>query len=623
MQLLYIWMESDRRRSIINTGYNLGGPFLFSIASKEGGVISLGCKTNDNYINSFYRIESESKALMNLTGIIGKNGSGKTRLVDSIIEIIMYPNRIKDKFILIFYENDELILYHNLMNKLEYSEILKEIKTREIHETRMNSRRIFHSNLSIIHFSNIFDGSNKSWINESPKELEKRGLFDISTNYLFRYPDYSGVTKKHSVDKLKIADLHRQVKFISDIKKINKYFDFNLPSRIRLTPTKLDLNWACENINNSIRSRIMPVVLKVDSAFEDHLNKIESSLRNSIINSGQILFLRTIFYVFIHEVNELFLVKANNNDVSLFINFLEGDLLLDDTLVDPLITVPNWLQHASHFFHHEFENGEKNYKELIKFTVKLIEIWDFLIHSESLMRNNQLSLPTLKFFEFWKSYSFFYSHLPFIDISWRNVSSGENALLNLYSRFYSIRRNVLNKNLIVIIDEGDLYLHPQWQKRFVKTMIEFLNDCFPESNIQLLLTSHSPMLLSDIPSNNVIMLGHSQEKDETFAANIHQLFSHNFFIQDGLMGDFAKEKINEIIHGLLSEQKDHTLYEVAKKLTNQIGEPVIKFKITQLIKAYEEKFNLVNLEDRIEQARKYYYELLQYKQQEENLNDRD
>ena len=33
----------------------------------------------------------------------------------------------------------------------------------------------------------------------------------------------------------------------------------------------------------------------------------------------------------------------------------------------------------------------------------------------------------------------------------------------------------------------------------------------------------------------------------TFGANIHTLLSHGFFMKDGLMGEFAKEKIQSVI----------------------------------------------------------------------------
>jgi hypothetical protein len=87
-----------------------------------------------------------------------------------------------------------------------------------------------------------------------------------------------------------------------------------------------------------------------------------------------------------------------------------------------------------------------------------------------------------------------------------------------------------------------------------------------EKKVHFIITSHSPFVLSDLPKENVIFL----EKDEktgycknvtketnieTFGANIHTLLSHGFFMKDGLMGEFAKEKINKILTYLTRKVK--------------------------------------------------------------------
>ena len=51
--------------------------------------------------------------------------------------------------------------------------------------------------------------------------------------------------------------------------------------------------------------------------------------------------------------------------------------------------------------------------------------------------------------------------------------------------------NPLQGNGIVIIDEAELHLHPQWQR----SLIARLNDTFP--NCQFIYTTHSPLLISD------------------------------------------------------------------------------------------------------------------------------
>ena len=122
------------------------------------------------------------------------------------------------------------------------------------------------------------------------------------------------------------------------------------------------------------------------------------------------------------------------------------------------------------------------------------------------------------------------------------------------------------KSRLILLDEPDNTLHPNWQKEYINLLVTLLKD---KKDIHIIITSHSPFLLSDLPIQNVIFL----EKDEkigncvnvtekmkdfnTFGANIHTLLSHGFFMKDGLMGEFAKDKIQSIIkyHKEISEKE--------------------------------------------------------------------
>ncbi len=53
---------------------------------------------------------------------------------------------------------------------------------------------------------------------------------------------------------------------------------------------------------------------------------------------------------------------------------------------------------------------------------------------------------------------------------------------------------------IVIIDEIDLFLHPEWQRHVVKTLAQ----TFP--NIQFLLTTHSPIVAGTLESQNIFLI---------------------------------------------------------------------------------------------------------------------
>lgn len=64
---------------------------------------------------------------------------------------------------------------------------------------------------------------------------------------------------------------------------------------------------------------------------------------------------------------------------------------------------------------------------------------------------------------------------------------------------------------IVMIDEIDMHLHPIWQQ----SVISSLQDAFP--NIQFIVTTHSPQVLSTVPKECIRVLGKNSEGDDIAA----------------------------------------------------------------------------------------------------------
>ncbi|MCU0392858.1 MAG: ATP-binding protein [Thermoflexibacter sp.] len=184
----------------------------------------------------------------------------------------------------------------------------------------------------------------------------------------------------------------------------------------------------------------------------------------------------------------------------------------------------------------------------------------------------------------------------YIDYQWDIVlSSGEKALLSLFSNFYDFEsqnptRLPLKNYFTILIDEGELGMHPQWQKQYLQNILTVLPQIFKDKKLQFILTSHSPFLVSDLPKDHIIFLEKGEdgtcqvknslnEMKQTFGANIHTLLTDSFFMTGGLMGEFAKEKIQHLINYLNRENLDSCEIktdEQAQKYLNIIGEPIIK-----------------------------------------------
>jgi energy-coupling factor transporter ATP-binding protein EcfA2 len=167
-----------------------------------------------------------------------------------------------------------------------------------------------------------------------------------------------------------------------------------------------------------------------------------------------------------------------------------------------------------------------------------------------------------------------------------SLSSGQTFLLcyvGYIIKYIEYCKNNNKTSCTIIIDECETSLHPNWQKESVKFFIDAIKSEIEDNfKINLIFTSHSPFILSDIPKENVIFLDKFHEKEtknkypkldtkdlkigncinvskhielKTFGANIHTLLSNGFFMSDGLMGEFAKSKITEI-KDFYNENKD-------------------------------------------------------------------
>ena len=186
-------------------------------------------------------------------------------------------------------------------------------------------------------------------------------------------------------------------------------------------------------------------------------------------------------------------------------------------------------------------------------------------------------------------------------------------------------------DLLFLIDEAELALHPAWQRRFIDVFTEFIAEKFINRKTQILLTSHSPFILSDLPPHCVILLRRSVDKavtidsliehKETFGANIHELFTDSFFLEDGLIGEFSRKKIEQLIMDIKNEQAPISVekYDVDyKKRVDILGEQFIKTKILELIASKAE----LNAVDEIIEHRRSELEILNQirKQKEDDQN---
>lgn len=208
------------------------------------------------------------------------------------------------------------------------------------------------------------------------------------------------------------------------------------------------------------------------------------------------------------------------------------------------------------------------------------------------------------------------------------MSSGEQQyLFNINTILYHINniKSIKNESknpkvkkyseINIILDEIELYYHPQYQKNFVKDIVNSINELDESGEVKsfnILFLTHSPFILSDIPNSNVLRIEDGEpvdkEQEQTFAANIHDLLANDFFLEDGFMGEFAKGKINEVAVHLTYLINNNEINKINKEYPEKKPK-YLEFKI-EAFKAENDFLKKEYKVDRLEKRDHYYKEII-------------
>ena len=183
-----------------------------------------------------------------------------------------------------------------------------------------------------------------------------------------------------------------------------------------------------------------------------------------------------------------------------------------------------------------------------------------------------------------------------IDEFYYNMSTGEANILKVMSYVKWLQMNSFQGTCQLVVDELESGMHLEWSRTLINFLVNYINEInrIGGMNFQLILTTHSPYMLSDIKPGNVIMLEKNQETgysegkvlQNTFAKNIQEIMKENLI--DNIYGDFALTKINSMIERLNGEEEQEGNEEELLKEIHLISEPILRNKLLEM---YDKKYN--------------------------------
>lgn len=451
--------------------------------------------------------------------------------------------------------------------------------------------KMLHTDASLSHYIEGF-----LFFNLYANEIKKRrSIKDKTTTHPFY--NHLNLTSIHTIKELiaketNLPSINKLLEFIKNIKEENKH---SIGDKYY---SEFYQNYKNENFTNDecivlnrIFSKLIEEKFNVDS-FGIIGNLYQSLLLESIITFYKFIEINYIISIFdSKEKDDIHIIDRLQNNIK---NLIKNAKILDKKIEElDKKRIEKRLKLYKKYYTEALRKLKKMY-EYNNFNKKRIEIKELSKLSINFLQK-EIQNNTIE-----KSPSFI---LKYLFVS-SQLSSGERALYRLMSWLYSCvsadifvnlnkeKNNPLGDNLLILIDELDLYCHPQWQREILYDLICNLNKFFPKNHIHLIYSTHSPLTLSDLPSQYILKLKDGKiepNTKQTFGANIYDLLDDEFFLKDGFTGKFATKKIEQIIDEVNKSKEKKLSKDKFNDLRNEIniiGDPLIRNKLLSLLDMY-------------------------------------
>lgn len=549
MELVYLWVEDYK--NIHKQGFNFSGQYRcdYDPDKKE-----LTIDKNDDHVHIF-------PENINVTAIVGENGAGKSSICEEILNIISSK-------ILVF--NINTIWY---IRKPDEVNVIFKDHTKNYQALDLKSFHAIYLHTDIIKPNEIVDSltySNAGTNFANPYHLLLKPAIDDSTLDLAKFQKefYLLIFKYFREHKTNIFDFTptNSDLNITTLQKLSKKISFNLENKdndedfiFRTNRVEAIVNAVMNNANssNNIQEKFLAFLLK---KYVQNISDIEKFNTLGLYEAAD--------YVVASDMIETEDGDYIFKDESTYTSYDFEDKILGYSYIEDkeLYTTNDTASVKSKKFR-QYVGLLQSIEEDIGQAIEIEEAFDLISYDKDLF----FTLVRIGFIEIDFSDDF--------GRSFFKLSHGERKFftdsLLLYDEIFKNEKN----NVLILLDEPDLALHPRWQKQYISQLISTFSK-ITEKHIHFLISSHSSFILSDIPKENVVFLKKGKQIDpdiDTFGANIHTLLSHGFFMEHGLMGEFAKSKINEVITLLNSKRKlSKKNQKFCEDVISIIGEPILQ-----------------------------------------------
>lgn len=219
------------------------------------------------------------------------------------------------------------------------------------------------------------------------------------------------------------------------------------------------------------------------------------------------------------------------------------------------------------------------------------------------------------------------------EVSVANLSTGEIDFINIFASILGELKHRYgktqseekdrNETAILLLDEPDATFHPEWSRRFIYTLNQVLKSPpfsdYP-CNYQIILTTHSPILISDIPARDVRLLNYIEkgrkltEKEEKqgrengktyietsefgLMSNINDIMISSFFVGKPF-GMFAEKFVENLMLEIKEFHGEEQKYRELHGKIQCISEPYVRDVLMRELQKRSGRSRIVFLEKKI------------------------
>ncbi|WP_299836029.1 AAA family ATPase [uncultured Tenacibaculum sp.] len=578
---------------------------------------------------SLFNVKGKEKTInVNISAIVGKNGSGKSTIVELLFKAI---NNIASNFKL-EEENPEktiipdievvkgvsVVLYYQRNNeifKIKSSDAKFDVYRFEHKQSgkyTLKEGKYLNFNLSKLFYTEVINYSHYAY-NSDIEGIWIQKLFHKNDSYQtpvvfnpMRTKGDTNINRENNLVKQRlIANLLRN-------NDENSTINFrNIGENLRAVRIKLSLKPQREVVEiypkrqvnfglskftekerNTLLERTIQVIIDPSFIISERVSEID---KNTFDNAKAYVLYKLISISIKYDEYKRYFVRSKKSFRE-FEKYL-GKLKNDDSHITFKL---RQILYFIYFNHISFDSKKDNY-------YKLNNLSDLIAERQKRLKDlSIIELIPPPIFDT----EILLENIEGNTVSFNTLSSGEKQLVySISSILYhltnldSVSNNKIQyRHINVVMEEIELYFHPDLQRRFIAYLLKGINDIRLKNieAINICFITHSPFILSDLPSNNVLFLKVNKEgvsvqnenNRKTFGANIHDILNDSFFFEDDIyIGEYVKNKIDKVLEYINSANfNKNTLAEIDKteideirKLISIIDERIIKIKLSEML----------------------------------------